>query len=48
LSVAKVALARGKEFDAISSHMQLLCAELDTALTRRDDRLVWQAEAQAG
>jgi poly-gamma-glutamate synthesis protein (capsule biosynthesis protein) len=46
LSVAQVALARGKEFDAISSHMQLLCAEFGTALTRRDDRLVWQPAAR--
>jgi poly-gamma-glutamate capsule biosynthesis protein CapA/YwtB (metallophosphatase superfamily) len=46
LSVAQVALARGKEFDAISAHMQLLCAELGTALTRLDDRLVWQPAAR--
>ncbi len=43
LSVAQVALAQGKEFDAICAHMQLLCAEFGTALTRLDDRLVWQA-----
>lgn len=42
LSVAQVALARGKEFDAICTHMQTLCAEFGTALTRLDDRLVWQ------
>ena len=44
LSVAHVALARGKEFEAISAHMEMLCAELGTKLMRKDDRLVWQAD----
>jgi poly-gamma-glutamate capsule biosynthesis protein CapA/YwtB (metallophosphatase superfamily) len=44
LSVAHVALARGKEFEAISAHMEMLCAEFGTRLMRRDGRLVWQAE----
>lgn len=43
LSVAHVALARGKEFDAISAHMEKLCGEFGTRPTRRNDRLVWQA-----
>ncbi|MGB9094116.1 MAG: CapA family protein, partial [Gallionella sp.] len=41
LSVARVALARGPEFDAIGARMQMLCAEFGTALTRSDDRLVY-------
>lgn len=44
LSIAHVALARGKEFDEISTHMEMLCAEFGTRLMRQDDRLVWQAE----
>lgn len=44
LDVAHVALARGEEFDAISAHMQMLCAEFGTRLTCLDDLLVWQAE----
>jgi poly-gamma-glutamate capsule biosynthesis protein CapA/YwtB (metallophosphatase superfamily) len=44
LSVARVALARGKEFEAISARMEMLCAELGTRLMRRDERLVWQAD----
>jgi poly-gamma-glutamate capsule biosynthesis protein CapA/YwtB (metallophosphatase superfamily) len=43
LSVAHVALALGKEFEAISAHMQMLCAEFGTILLRRDERLVWKA-----
>jgi len=43
LSVAHVALARGKEFEAISAHMEMLCAEFGTRLLRQGDRLVWQA-----
>jgi poly-gamma-glutamate capsule biosynthesis protein CapA/YwtB (metallophosphatase superfamily) len=42
LSVAHAALARGREFDAICERMGMLCAESGTALTRLDDRLVWQ------
>lgn len=46
LSVARVALAQGREFDAICAHMQMLCAEFGTRLTRSDDRLVWQPPPQ--
>jgi poly-gamma-glutamate synthesis protein (capsule biosynthesis protein) len=45
LNVAHVALARGAEFDAIGARMEMLCAEFGTRLMRRDDRLVWQANA---
>jgi len=44
LNVAHVALARGEEFEAISAHMEMLCAEFGTKLMRQDDRLVWQAD----
>jgi poly-gamma-glutamate capsule biosynthesis protein CapA/YwtB (metallophosphatase superfamily) len=44
LSVAHVALARGKEFEAISAHMEMLCAEFGTRLMHRDEQLVWQAD----
>jgi poly-gamma-glutamate synthesis protein (capsule biosynthesis protein) len=44
LGVAHVSLARGEEFDAISAHMEMLCAEFGTRLMRQSDRLVWQAE----
>jgi len=43
LSVAHVALAHGKEFDAICAHMEMLCAEFGTRLLRSDDRLVYEA-----
>lgn len=43
LSVAHVALARGKEFDTICAHMEMLCAELGTRIMRSDDRLVYEA-----
>jgi len=43
LSVAHVALARGKEFGAISARMEMLCAELGTRIMRSDDRLVYEA-----
>jgi poly-gamma-glutamate capsule biosynthesis protein CapA/YwtB (metallophosphatase superfamily) len=43
LSVAQVALARGKELDAICTRMEMLCAEFGTRLTRKDNRLVWKA-----
>ena len=42
LSVAHVALARGKEFEAISARMEMLCAEFGTRLMRTDERLIWQ------
>ncbi len=44
LSVAHVALARDEEFKAISTRMEMLCAEFGTRLMRSDDRLVWQAD----
>ncbi|MBI3481278.1 MAG: hypothetical protein HY016_13145 [Nitrosomonadales bacterium] len=43
LNVAHVALARGKEFAAISAHMEMLYAGFDTKLKRQADRLIWQA-----
>ena len=43
LNVAHVALARGKEFEAICAHMEMLCAEFGTKLLRQDDRLLWEA-----
>lgn len=43
LDVGYVALARGKEFEAISARMEMLCAELGTTLVRRKDRLVYEA-----
>jgi poly-gamma-glutamate synthesis protein (capsule biosynthesis protein) len=43
LDVGYVALARGKEFEAICARMEMLCAEFGTKLTRRDDRLVYEA-----
>jgi poly-gamma-glutamate capsule biosynthesis protein CapA/YwtB (metallophosphatase superfamily) len=45
LDVGYVALARGKEFEAICARMEMLCAEFGTKLARRDDRLVYEAEA---
>lgn len=42
LSVARVALARENELEAICRRMTSLCAELGTPLTRRGDRLVWE------
>jgi poly-gamma-glutamate synthesis protein (capsule biosynthesis protein) len=44
LSVARVALAQGEEFDAISERMEMLCEEFGTRLIRGNDRLVWQAD----
>jgi poly-gamma-glutamate synthesis protein (capsule biosynthesis protein) len=44
LNVAHVALARGGEFDAICTRMEMLCAEFGTRLVRSDDRLIWQAQ----
>jgi len=44
LSVARVVLAQGEEFDAISERMEMLCEEFGTRLLRTDDRLVWQAD----
>lgn len=43
LSVAHVALARGEEFDLISAHMEMLCAEFGTRIMRSDDRLIYEA-----
>lgn len=43
LSVAHVALARGREFDAICTHMEMLCAGFGTRIMRDDDRLVYEA-----
>ncbi len=43
LDIGHVALARGKEFEAICSRMEMLCAELGTRLERRGDRLVYDA-----
>jgi poly-gamma-glutamate synthesis protein (capsule biosynthesis protein) len=43
LSVARIALASGEEFDAICAHMEMLCAEFGTKLLLQNDRLVWQA-----
>lgn len=43
LSVARVSLAQGEEFDAICARMVMLCDEFGTRLTRGDDRLLWQA-----
>lgn len=43
LSVAHVALARGEEFDAICTRMEILCNEFGTRLMRRNDRLVYEA-----
>ena len=44
LGVAHVTLAQGEEFEAICAHMDKLCTEIGTTLTRHDDRLVWQAD----
>ena len=44
LSVARVAMASGKEFEAICARMEMLCAEFGTKLMRTDGRLVWQAD----
>ena len=43
LSVARVALARGAEFEAICARMEMLCAEFDTRLIRQNDRLIYEA-----
>lgn len=42
LSVARVALAQGEEFDAICERMEMLCSEFGTRLIREHDRLAWQ------
>lgn len=41
LEVAQVALARGADFAAIATRMEMLCAELGTPLERHADRLVY-------
>lgn len=43
LNVAHAALARGAEFEAICTRMEMLSAEFGTPLLRLDDRLVWEA-----
>lgn len=43
LDVAHVALARGKEFEAICARMEMLCGEFGTRLIRTGDRLVYEA-----
>ncbi len=45
LDVGSVALAHGKEFEAICERMEALCAELGTRLVRQADRLVFEARA---
>jgi len=45
LSVAHVALARGSEFAAICARVEMLGAEFGTKLMRRDDRLIYEANA---
>jgi poly-gamma-glutamate capsule biosynthesis protein CapA/YwtB (metallophosphatase superfamily) len=42
LSVAKVALAKDTELNAICAHMVILCEELGTHLMRENNCLVWQ------
>ena len=44
LDVARVALARGEDFEAIAERMQRLCAELGTPLERQADRLVYEPQ----
>jgi len=44
LSVARVALAQGEEFEEICKRMEMLCEEFGTRLIRGNDRLVWQAD----
>ncbi len=44
LDVGYVALARGKEFEAICARMEMLCAEFGTKLARRENRLVYEDE----
>jgi len=43
LDVGYVALARGKEFEAICARMEMLCGEFGTKLARQADRLVYEA-----
>ncbi len=43
LAVAHVARAHGRDFAAIATRMEALCAELGTRLVRDADRLTWQA-----
>lgn len=44
LSMARVALARGEELDAICRHMSALCHEMGTPLVRQGSRLVWKKD----
>lgn len=43
LDVGYVALARGKEFEAICARMEMLCGEFGTRLLRGNNRLVYEA-----
>ena len=43
LDIARVALARGEDFEAIAARMEMLCAELGIALQRQGGRLVYEA-----
>jgi poly-gamma-glutamate capsule biosynthesis protein CapA/YwtB (metallophosphatase superfamily) len=42
LNVARVALARGEDFETIATRMERLCAELGTPFERQPDRLVFE------
>lgn len=44
LDVGYVALARGKEFEAICARMEMLCGEFGTRLVRGTDRLVYEVQ----
>jgi poly-gamma-glutamate synthesis protein (capsule biosynthesis protein) len=44
LDVGYVALARGKELEAICARMEMLCAEFGTKLVRCGERLVYEAQ----
>ncbi len=44
LDIGYVALARGKEFEAICARLEMLCGEFGTALVRQADRLVYEAK----
>lgn len=47
LSVARVELAQGDEFDAICARMETLRDELGTQLKHERDSLVWSPERHA-
>ena len=44
LDIGYVALAHGKEFEAICARMEMLCGEFGIALVRQADRLVYEAK----